>query len=155
VVTAVARTASRLSHTYGPRRVLTAGAASWTAGLSLSATIVGAGPHWTTHWLPIALLTGLGIGLTLPVQSGAAVEALPPGRLAVGSAINASLRQLGAVLGISLYVAFLGSPTAGTALESFHRVWYLFASLGLTAGLILWAPRLRRPPPESAFARTL
>jgi MFS family permease len=144
VVTAVARIASRLSHTYGPRRVLTAGAVSWAAGLTLSATIVGAHPHWATHWLPLALLTGLGIGLTLPVQSGAAVQALPPGRLAVGSAINASLRQLGAVLGISLFVAVLGRPTAATAVDSFHRVWWLFAALGLTAGLLLWAPRLGR-----------
>lgn len=150
IVTAVARTASRLSHTYGPRRVLTAGALFWTAGLALSATIVGATAHWSTHWLPVALLTGLGIGLTLPVQSGAAVQALPPGRFALGSAINASLRQLGAVLGISLYVAVLGTPTATTAVASFHRVWWLFAALGLTAGLILWTPRLRQGPTEPA-----
>jgi EmrB/QacA subfamily drug resistance transporter len=144
VVTAVARTASRLSHTYGPRRVLTAGAVSMAAGHTLNASIVGGHPHWATHWLPIALLTGLGIGLTLPVQSGAAVQALPPGRLALGSAINASLRQLGAVVGISLFVAVLGSPDATTAVESFHRVWWVFASLGLTAGLVLWTPHRRQ-----------
>ncbi|MEU1183916.1 hypothetical protein ABZ464_41130 [Streptomyces sp. NPDC005820] len=84
------------------------------------------------------------MGLTLPVQSEAAAQSLPPGRFALGSAINASLRQLGAVLGISLFVAVLGTPTAATAVASFHRVWQVFAALGLTAGLLLWAPRLRR-----------
>lgn len=144
VVTAIARTAGKLSHAYGPRKVLSAGAVFWTAGLALNATVVGAGPHWTTHWLPASLLTGLGIGLTLPVQSGAAVQALPPGRFALGSAINASLRQLGAVLGISLFVAVLGTPSAATAVAAFHHVWWLFAALGLAAGLALWAPPLYR-----------
>lgn len=141
VVTAIAGSASRLSHTYGARRVLTLGAVFWTAGLALIANVVGATPHWSTHWLPAALLIGLGIGLTLPVQSGAAVQTLPPGRFALGSAINASLRQLGAVLGISLFVAVLGTPTAATAVDSFHRVWWLFAALGLAAGAVLWTPR--------------
>ncbi len=150
VVTAVARTSSRLSHTHGPRRVLTVGALFWTSGLVLSARVVGASPHWVTHWLPVALLTGLGIGLSLPVQSGAAVEALPSERFALGSAINASLRQLGAVLGISLYVAVLGTPSAAGALGSFHRVWWLFACLGLASGLLLWTPAIRRAKPSAA-----
>jgi hypothetical protein len=71
---------------------------------------------------PWTLLIGLGIGLTLPVQSGAAVQSLPPGRFAIGSVINSSFRQLGAVLGISVFVA-----------------------LGLAGGLILLIPRLSRP----------
>ncbi|MEU1183917.1 MFS transporter [Streptomyces sp. NPDC005820] len=49
VVAAVARTAGRLSQTYGARKVLTAGAVFWTAGLTLTASVVGADPHWTTH----------------------------------------------------------------------------------------------------------
>ncbi|MEU1276211.1 MFS transporter [Streptomyces sp. NPDC005799] len=149
VVAVIARAAGRLSHDHGARRVLTVGAIVWTGGLVLNATVVGADPHWVTHWLPAALLTGLGVGLTLPVQSAAATQSLPPARFALGSAINASLRQLGAVLGISLFVAVLGTPTAGTAVDSFHRVWWLFAALGLAAGLLLWAPRLR---PERALA---
>ena len=144
VVAVVARTAGRLSHSHGARKVLTVGAILWTAGLSLNATVVGAGPHWITHWLPAALLTGLGVGLTLPVQSAAAAQSLPPARFALGSAINASLRQLGAVLGISLFVAVLGTPTAAAAVDSFHRVWWLVAALGLAAGLLMWTPRLRQ-----------
>ncbi|MGW7237727.1 MFS transporter [Streptomyces sp. NPDC054804] len=152
VVTAVARTASRLSHTHGARRILTFGALFWTAGLTLTAVLAGATPHWTTHWLPAALLTGLGVGLTLPVQSGAAVQALSPGRFALGSAINASLRQLGAVLGISLFVAVLGTPTAANAVDSFHRVWWLLAALGLASGALLWTPGRGRADSDTGAA---
>ncbi|MDX6353832.1 MAG: hypothetical protein QOF98_735 [Streptomyces sp.] len=150
VVTLVARRASRLAHTYGPRRVLLAGALFWTTGLTMNALLVGATPHWATHWLPAALVTGLGIGFTLPVQSAAAVQSLPPARFAVGSAINSSFRQLGAVLGISLFVALLGTPGPHSAVSAFHRIWWVFAALGFAAGLTLFTPRPRstaRPNP--------
>ena len=143
LVTVVARPASRLAAAIGPRRVLLAGAVSWAAGAAGYALTVGSSPHWATHWLPWMLLIGLGIGLTLPVQSGAAVQSLPPGRFAIGSAVNSSFRQLGAVLGISVFVAVLGSPTAATAVGDFDRVWWVFAALGLAAGLALFAPVLR------------
>lgn len=69
VVAAVARTAGRLSHRYEARNVLTAGALLWTAGLTLSTAVVGTAPNWAARWLPAALLTGLGVGRTLPPPS--------------------------------------------------------------------------------------
>jgi EmrB/QacA subfamily drug resistance transporter len=94
LVALVARWASGLAFRIGYRQVLLIGGASWAAGTALLATGVGDSPHWVAHWLPAILLTGLGIGLTLPVQSGAAVQSLPPGRYGIGSAISQSFRQL-------------------------------------------------------------
>jgi EmrB/QacA subfamily drug resistance transporter len=143
VVAVVANFSTRLAHTAGPRRVLAVGAACYAAALALYAGVTSAHPQWLTHWLPIALLLGVGIGMTLPVQSSAAVQALPPARFALGSAINASFRQLGAVLGISLFVALLGTPTSVTgAVNAFHHVWWLFAAFGVFSGLVIWTPRL-------------
>jgi EmrB/QacA subfamily drug resistance transporter len=156
VVALVARAGSRLAMAHGAKTVLTAGALLWFAGAELLALRVGAHPHWATHLLPASLLTGLGIGLTLPVQSAAAVQSLPPGRFAIGSAINSSFRQLGAVLGISLFVAVLGTPGAGGATAAFHRVWWTFAVLGLVSVLALYVPHrpvgavARTGPPEAA-----
>ena len=141
LVALLARPASQLSHRIGPRRVLTVGALLYAAAMGCYAVIVSGQPHWVAHWLPAALLLGAGIGLTLPVQSGAAVHALPANRFAVGSAVNASFRQLGAVLGISLFVAVLGSPGPAAAVAAFHSVWWLFAGLGLAAGLVMWVPQ--------------
>jgi hypothetical protein len=72
------------------------------------------------------------------------VESLPPSRYAIGSAINSSFRQLGAVLGISVFVAVLGTPTPATALDHFHRIWWVFAAAGLASGAVLLIPPLRR-----------
>ena len=47
---------------------------------------VGAEPAYVIEWLPGTLLMGLGIGLTFPVLSAAAVSTLPHERFGVGSA---------------------------------------------------------------------
>jgi EmrB/QacA subfamily drug resistance transporter len=142
VVALVAQFSTKLAHRYGPRVILSIGALFYSAALALYASVVGPDPHWITHWLPIALLMGAGIGMSLPVQSSAAVQALEPARFALGSAINASFRQLGAVLGISLFVAVLGTPAPAAAVGAFHHVWALFAVFGVFSGAVLWLPRL-------------
>jgi hypothetical protein len=89
--------------------------------------------------------------MTLPVQSAAATHDLPPARYAVGSAVNSSFRQLGAVLGISVFVAVLGTPTAATVLADYHRVWWVVAALGLAAGLVWLLPNrtFSQPSPST------
>lgn len=75
------------------------------------------------------------------MQSGAAVASLPPARFGVGSAINASFRQLGAVLGVSLFVALVGDTRTATT-GAYHRAWWVLGAIGLTSGLVLLLPRL-------------
>lgn len=140
VVTIVARSTTKLATVIGHRKVLLAGGVMWAIGCVGFALSVHSSPHWVTHWLPWTLLTGLGIGFTLPVQSGAAVAKLVPAQFAIGSAVNSSFRQLGAVLGISLFVAMLGTPTPATMVNTFHHIWWVFAVLGLAAGVVQVLP---------------
>jgi EmrB/QacA subfamily drug resistance transporter len=144
VVVAIASPATRLAARIGHRRVLLAGALSYAAAVILFALFIGGSPDWAARWLTISLLTGTGIGLTLPVQSGAAVASLPPARLALGSAVASSFRQLGAVLGVSVFVAILGASTGAAALTAYHRAWWGFAVLSLASGAVLFVPPLRR-----------
>ena len=55
---------------------------------------------------------GVGVALTFPVLSAAAVAGLPPERFGVGGAVNQTARQMGAVLGVALLVSILGTPTS-------------------------------------------
>jgi EmrB/QacA subfamily drug resistance transporter len=141
MVAVLARSAGRLAGRVGFRAVLLAGAACWALASAAFALAIGPSAQWTTHWLPPALLTGVAIGLTLPVQSGAAVASLPPARFGLGSAINASFRQLGAVLGVSLFVALVGDTRTATAAD-YHRIWWILGAIGLASGLVLLSPRL-------------
>jgi MFS family permease len=145
MVALLARLAGQLAGRIGFRSVLLAGAACWALASAAFALTIGPSAHWTTRWLPPALLTGVAIGLTLPVQSGAAVASLPANRFGLGSAINASFRQLGAVLGVSLFVALVGDTRTATTAD-YHRTWWILGATGLASGLILLLPRLRVRP---------
>jgi EmrB/QacA subfamily drug resistance transporter len=140
-VVAVSRLSGRLASKTGYRPVLLAGSACWVLACAGLTQFVGTTSQWATHWLPIALLNGIAIGLTLPVQSAAAVAPLPPARFGIGSAVNASFRQLGAVLGVSLFVAVLG-PTQTATLHDYQRIWWTLGAIGLASGAILLTPKL-------------
>jgi MFS family permease len=152
MVAVLARPAGRLATRAGFRAVLLAGAACWALACMAFALRIGPSAQWTTHWLPAALLTGVAIGLTLPVQSGAAVASLSPASFGLGSAINASFRQLGAVLGVSLFVALVGDTRTATVAD-YHRIWWIFGAVGLVSGLVLLLPGLARTRPDGGGER--
>lgn len=95
----------------------------------------------------IGEVVAVGIACFIPVNSAAAVAELPPLRLSIGGAVNNTFRQVGAVLGIALLVAFIGSPQTPAELVSAHeRGWIMIASLtAITAAIGLAQPAVRRP----------
>jgi hypothetical protein len=105
----------------------------------------GSRPHYLTGWLPGALLVGVGVALTFPVLSAASVAGLAPARYSIGGALNQTARQLGAVLGIAILVAVIGTPgSAGQALARFHVAWYVCAAAAVvSAGISLLQPAVR------------
>ncbi|HEV8063838.1 MAG TPA: DHA2 family efflux MFS transporter permease subunit [Acidimicrobiales bacterium] len=137
VVAAVSGPAGRIAGRLGHRFVLLLGFATFTAALVWYATQVGADPEYLTRWLPATLVAGLGIGLTFPVLSAAAVSSLPPERFAVGGAVNQTARQVGGAIGVALLVAILGAPTSvASAVDHFHHLWIYAAVMTFTSGLV-------------------
>jgi hypothetical protein len=88
---------------------------------------------------PAMIVTGAGVGLTFASLSSAAVAQLPAHRFSTGSAVSAAFRQLGAVLGISVLVAVLGTPAPEDAVATFHDAYALMAIAGAAAGLMAFA----------------
>jgi hypothetical protein len=126
-----------------------AGAACMAVGLAWYVLRVGASPSYLAEWLPGTLIVGLGIGLSFPVLSAAAVSSLNPERFAIGSAVNQTSRQVGGSLGIAILVLLTGKATGlAEALVQFDHVWAFGAITSLAAGLIA-----TRIPRISAKAR--
>jgi EmrB/QacA subfamily drug resistance transporter len=141
----------RLADRYGQRVVALPGGLLFAAGCVVFATATGATPHYASEFLPATLLTGTGVGLSFAAWGSAAVAELPPSRFATGSAISATSRQIGAVLGIAVLVAVIGTPRPEDVVSTFHTAWVLMAIPATTAGLTALAlGRVRARNPEAA-----
>jgi EmrB/QacA subfamily drug resistance transporter len=154
IVAALSRSTGKLASRIGYRPVLVAGGLVFAAAQLWCVAFMPLEPAYLARWLPTSILTGLGVALTFPVLSAAAVAGLPPERFGVGGALNQTARQMGAVLGIALLVAILGTPTSpGDALHAFRNAWMLCAVAATGSALI--ASRLRPvvvPEPSSEVA---
>jgi EmrB/QacA subfamily drug resistance transporter len=137
VVAVVAGPAGRMAGRYGFRRVLLVGFVVFAAGLSWFAVRIGLRAEYLTEWLPGTLIVGLGIGLTFPVLSAAAVSSLHHERFAVGSAVNQTARQVGGAVGVALLVVILGTPDSALgALNNFHHLWWFVAVTAASSGAV-------------------
>ena len=56
------------------------------------------------------LLTGIGVGLTLPTLMATGTASLPAHSFATGSAVVNMFRQIGLAVGVAILIAVLGSP---------------------------------------------
>jgi EmrB/QacA subfamily drug resistance transporter len=111
----------------GYRLVVLPGAIIWSLAYVWYATRVGLQPDFFGEWLPGQVLSGVGVGATLPVLGSAALAAVPGGRYATASAVVSSARQLGGVLGIAVLVVIIGTPTAASAADSLRSGWVFSA----------------------------
>jgi NTE family protein len=151
VVALVAGQAGKLAGRIGYRPILLTGAACFAGGLLWYVSQVGAQPAYVRDWLPGTLIVGLGVALTFPVLSAAAVSSLPPHRFAVGSAVNQTARQIGGALGIAVLVMLLGEPEGtADALARFDRLWLFGAGAAIVSGII--GSMIPRPVPQVAVA---
>ncbi|WP_300610434.1 MFS transporter, partial [Trebonia sp.] len=127
--------AGPLARRVGPGPVAAAGCVIYAAGcvfwrLNLSLT-----PDYAAHMLPGMLMTGTGVGLTLPTLVSAAVAAVPSHRFATGSGVVTMARQVGIVLGVAILVTVLGHPSGPAALAAFQRATVVIAAIAVSAGL--------------------
>ena len=129
----------------GPRPVAVAGAALFAASLPWLVAAAGEQPDFFGVWLPYRLVGGVGIGLGLPTLIGATASGLPPTRFATGMALATTARQLGAVVGVALLVAVIGTPAPEDALAAYDAG---FALCAIAVTLAAGAAMLLGPRPE-------
>jgi EmrB/QacA subfamily drug resistance transporter len=128
--------AGPLARRIGPGPVAALGCAIYAAGCVFWRFNLSLVPDYPAHMLPGMLMTGTGVGLTLPTLVSAAVSAVPPHRFATGSGVVTMARQVGIVLGVAILVTVLGHPSGGAAtLAVFQHATVVIAAIAVTAGL--------------------
>ncbi|MGD0392861.1 MAG: MFS transporter, partial [Acidimicrobiales bacterium] len=144
----------RLITRYGPAVVIALGSAVFGAGVSWWAIAMGLQPDYISDALGGMILTGIGVGLTLPTMMATASSSLPPPSFASGSAVVNMIRQTGLALGVAALVAVLGTAaTHGLGeLEAFRRAWWFIAAISFL-GIVPAFALLQRPGPAEPGPR--
>jgi NTE family protein len=125
----------RLAERFGSRSVALP-ALLMFCGACLAYRAAGPQPDYVGHWLPAQLISGTAIGLIFAGLTSASVIDLPQGRLATGTAISGTFRQIGGVVGIAGLVAVLGTRSPHALVPDFERAWLLMACTALGAALL-------------------
>jgi EmrB/QacA subfamily drug resistance transporter len=125
--------AGKLGDRFGQRAVGTPGALLFALGVAWWAWQVGPERAYPAEMLPGMIVTGIGVGLTIPSLSSAAAASLPPHRFATGIAVFGMSRQIGAALGVAILIAILGTPDGSVG--AFADGWTFIALTSLAAAL--------------------
>lgn len=142
VAAAVAAPLGRFLDRHDYRWAVIPGALVWAGGVALLITRLGPTPDFVSEWLPAIVVLGIGAGATLPTLGAAAVAVAPGGRFATATGLNSVARQLGAVLGVALLVAIVGTPAPDELLAAFDAGWTL--AVGCFLAVAVLAPALGR-----------
>ncbi|HEY5189191.1 MAG TPA: DHA2 family efflux MFS transporter permease subunit [Solirubrobacteraceae bacterium] len=128
--------AGRMIARFGPGPVIGVGAGVFGLGVLWWALATTTRPDYAGEMLGGMLVTGIGVGLTLPTFMATGAASLPPQSFATGSAVVNMLRQVGLAVGVALLVAVLGTPAGAAAQRTaFHQGWVLIAAVAFVSGL--------------------
>lgn len=123
--------AERLARRHGQRAILLGALGMMTAGTLWFGLTVDDEPDYFTACLPALLLTGAGgWGAVLTVFNALAVGEMHESNYGIGTAVLATVRQVGGLLGVSLVFGFLSSADAGQPGlgDRYGRAWLLLAA---------------------------
>jgi EmrB/QacA subfamily drug resistance transporter len=137
----------RLTARYGAGPVAAVGSLLFGAGMAWFALAVDGHPDYLSDVVGGMLLTGIGVGLTLPTLMATAAGSLPPQAFATGSAVVNTLRQVGLAVGVAVLVALRGTSPA---LATFQTGWWVFAGVSLAAAAATLALLGHRRPALAA-----
>jgi EmrB/QacA subfamily drug resistance transporter len=149
--------AGRLAARWGSGPVIATGSTIFAIGTVWWALAAGLRPDYVGEMLGGMLLTGIGVGLTLPTLMATGTSSLPAHSFATGSAVVNMFRQIGLAVGVAVLVAVLGSPhSAGATLDAYRNALTVVAGLSLVGAIVALALLgARRRPVGTVADRTV
>jgi EmrB/QacA subfamily drug resistance transporter len=152
LVAVISPLAGRAATRVGQRHLICVGCLLFASGCTWWVWRMTPTAHYWQSFLPGWILCGIGVGLALPSMMSAGAGSLPKSRFATGSAVLTMSRQIGAALGVAMFVAVLGRPGTGDPTAAFDRSWVFMAiaaciaaASGLAIGKVYPHPEVEAP----------
>ncbi|MEM7273839.1 MAG: MFS transporter [Actinomycetota bacterium] len=137
----------RWADRFGHRWLLGAGCIALSMSYVLYVLLLGESAAVWTTFVPISMLGGLGVGLTVATWSSAGVSDVPQAQFGVAGATFNTIRQAAYGLGIAVSITLIASAGADGAIESITMggikrayVWVCLAYLAAAVAVMLTFP---------------
>jgi hypothetical protein len=138
---AAAVLASRLGPRLGMSTLGGLGGLLVATGILVTAARVGLTPDYLGDLLPGQLVTGAGVGLSIPAFTATAVAAAGSTRFYTAIGVTSMFQQVGAALGVAAFVAIVGTPAPEAAIAAFRSGWIFMAVAAAVGGLVILSAR--------------
>lgn len=138
--------AGKLAERYGSWKISVPGCIIAAVGLILIAAETGQKSAFASEWLPGQLTYSAGVGLALTGLVGAALTSIPPDQFALGSGVNAAIRQVGGALGVALAIATVANAIGGDVLAHCQTSLIISAVAMLVTAAVAMGLRVVQPP---------
>jgi EmrB/QacA subfamily drug resistance transporter len=113
--------AARLSHAYGPRRVVTLGMALEAVGIVVTSLLISVDVTGLQLGIPL-FVYGIGVGLATAQLTSIVLSDIPPERSGLASGANSTMRQVGSALGIAILGSVLFTSLGTGVTENLSTV---------------------------------
>lgn len=125
----------RLADRYGHRWILTGGCLLTAVAHVLFVVLLDENATPFSRYLPISLVIGLGVGLTVATWSGAGISDVPQAKFGVAGATFNTLRQAATGLGVSVVIALIALAADATTIQGI-RWAYIFVTVAYVLSAI-------------------
>jgi len=83
--------------------------------------------NYVGHYLPFAVLYGIGLGLAWSTLTGAALVGIDHEKFGVANGTNLTFRTMGGTMGVAMVIAVSGTAGVAGSAAAFQRVWFALA----------------------------
>lgn len=128
-----------LADRVGHRWVLGVGCLMCAIGYGSLVLLIGVEPAVWSVFVPLTLISGLGIGLTVATWSSAGLADIPPSKFGVAGATTNTVRQAAYALGISITIALLATGVDEFDLSAYRWAWAYIAAMYVVSALVVVA----------------
>lgn len=136
---AVSAATGQLADRYGHRWILTGGCLLTAFAYIGFFALLGEDTTPWSRYLPISLVAGVGVGLTVATWSGAGVSDVPQAKFGVAGATFNTLRQAATGLGVAVVIALIALAAETTTLRGVRWAYLFVIATYLLSALSVFA----------------
>ncbi len=127
----------QLADRIGHRWILAAGACMCAFGNLLYFLLLDNEPHVFDRYVPISVITGIGVGTTIATWASAGMSDVQPAKFGIANATIRTTQQVFYALGISIVVTLIATGTELSGLQGFRWAWLFVCGCYFTSAIVI------------------